>query len=150
MSRLAPITLTPIGHVETDVPDADVPRRRREMIAQIVLDPRWAQALVGIEAYSHVTVIFWMDRLTGPPPELLVHPRGDAELPLTGVLATRGRHHPNPIGLAVCELLEHRGHRLRVRRLDAFDGTPVLDLKPYDHYDVFTDIREPDWLARRR
>ena len=77
-----------------------------------------------------------------------IHPRGRKELPLTGVLATRGRNHPNPLGLAVVELLERNANRLKVRRLDAFNGTPIIDIKPYDPYDVFPDIRVPDWWHR--
>ncbi len=143
------ITLTPIGHVRTDVPDAEVSRRRRTIESEIVLRDEFAPALTGIEAYSHLIVLFWMDRVPGAATALVTHPRGDPALPLTGVLAARGRTHPNPVGLAVVELLGREGARLRVRRLDAWDGTPVLDIKPYDHYDVFTDLRLPDWLAGR-
>jgi tRNA (adenine37-N6)-methyltransferase len=80
---------------------------------------------------------------------LRVHPRGDETLPLTGVFAARGRNHPNPIGLAVVELLERDGPHLTVKRLDAYDGTPILDIKPYDHYDVFTEIEVPAWFRER-
>jgi tRNA (Thr-GGU) A37 N-methylase len=79
-----------------------------------------------------------------------VHPRGDDALPLTGVLASRGRGHPNPIGLAVVDLCKVDRLRLTVRRLDAYDGTPVLDIKPYDRYDAYTDIRVPEWLRLRQ
>ena len=62
----------------------------------------------------------------------------------------RTRNRPNPIGLAVVDLLGISGNRLTVRRLDAYAGTPVLDIKPYDHYDVFEDIRVPDWSNSAR
>jgi len=114
-----------------------------------VIDAQYEDALTGIADYSHLVVLFWMHRIAEPPP-LLVHPRGDDALPLTGVLASRGRGHPNPIGLAVVDLCKVDRLRLTVRRLDAYDGTPVLDIKPYDRYDAYTDIRVPEWLRLRQ
>ena len=140
--------LVEIGVVRTVVADEEISRRRREIVSTVEIFEEYAPALAGIEAYSHLFVLFYMHRAT-PPASWLVHPRGDADLPLTGVLASRGRNHPNPIGLAVVELLARDGRRLSVRRLDAYAGTPVLDLKPYDHYDVVADITVPDWFTRR-
>lgn len=148
MNEPSPITLEPIGRVSTTVPDDEVPRRRREMVSEITVFDAYTPGLLGIEAYSHLFVIFWMDRAP-PPRALTAHPRGDTALPLAGVFAARGRNHPNSLGLAVVELVERAGPRLTVRRLDAYDGTPILDIKPYDDYDVFRDIRVPDWLRRR-
>lgn len=142
------ITLEAIGRVSTDVADDEVPRRRRDMVSTIRVFDDYAPGLLGIEAYSHLFVLFWMHRAPGGSP-LTAHPRGDTALPRTGVFAARGRNHPNSIGLAVVELLSVDGARLTVRRLDAWDGTPVLDIKPYDDYDVFDDIRVPAWLRRR-
>lgn len=137
-----------IGYARTAVADADVGRSRRRIESDIQVLPRYAPALDGIEAYSQLIVLFWMHRAT-PGGELRTHPRGDPALPLTGVLASRGRAHPNPIGLAVVDLLSRHGNVLRVRRLDAYDGTPIIDLKPYDHYDVFPDPRVPHWFRAR-
>ena len=142
------LTLNVIGTVSTGVPDADVSRRRRDIESLIAIDPCYAEALTGIEAYSQLIVLFWMHR--SPPLEALqVHPRGNPALPLTGVLASRGRAHPNPIGLAVVDLVGRDGNALRVRRLDAYDGTPIIDIKPYDHYDVYPDPRVPEWFHAR-
>jgi tRNA-Thr(GGU) m(6)t(6)A37 methyltransferase TsaA len=138
-----------IGYVHHQVPDAEVARRRREIVARVAILPHLRDALMGIEAYSHLIVLTWMHRARAAGPPWQTHPRGDPALPLTGVLASRGRNHPNPIGLAVVELLERRDCDLWVRRLDAYSGTPVIDLKPYDHYDVFTELRVPAWLAAR-
>lgn len=137
-----------IGHVRTTVPDADVGRQRREIVSRIEVLPACADALTGIEAYSQLIVLFWMDRAPRAG-ALLSHPRGDPALPLTGVFASRGRAHPNPIGLAVVDLLARADNVLSVRRLDAWDGTPVIDIKPYDHYDVYPDPRVPDWFRAR-
>lgn len=139
-----PLILTPIGHVHTDVPDEEVPRRRREMISEIIILPAYVPGLTGLEAYSHLIVIFFMHR--APPCESLLTPaNSDTGRPDIGTFAMRTRNRPNPLGLAVVDLLELRGDRLKVRRLDAWNGTPVVDLKPYDFYDVHPDIRVPDW-----
>ncbi|MEQ8231975.1 MAG: tRNA (N6-threonylcarbamoyladenosine(37)-N6)-methyltransferase TrmO [Gammaproteobacteria bacterium] len=137
-----------IGHVHTSVPDDDIARRRRELVSVVEILPAYADGLTGIEAYSHLIVLFWMDRATAPA-GMRCHPRGDTTLPEVGVFAARGRNHPNPIGLAVVELLARNDNRLTVRRLDAFDGTPIIDIKPYDHYDSICDPRVPDWFRRR-
>ncbi len=144
------IAMRPIGHVHTRVSDDDIARQRRHMESDIIVLPEYTPALDGIEDYSHLFVLFWMDRVEASSFRARVHPRGRDDLPLTGVLATRTRHHPNPLGLAVVELLQRRHNILRVRRLDACDQSPVLDIKPYDGYDVFTDIRVPPWWPGTR
>lgn len=144
-----PISLHPIGYVESSIADADVARQRREMIVDIVIEPAYIEALTGLNEYSHLIVLFWMDQFE-PSGEYLVHPRGDETLPLTGVLAARGRNHPNPLGLAVVELLGMQSNRLQVKKLDAYNRTPIVDIKPYDHYDVHNDIRVPAWFHARR
>ena len=105
-------------------------------------------ALDGIEGYSHVIVVFHLhavpdeQRTTGR-----IHPRGDPQYPLQGVLATRSQRRPNAIGVAVVPLLRRRRNVLRVRGLDAINGTPLLDIKPYiPHYDSVADARVPDWV----
>ena len=148
MSPQTPIAMTPIGVINTGVKDEEVAHKRREIISTVRIFDAFADGLTGIEAYSHLFVLFWMDRAR-PSDTLLGHPRGDDNLPLTGVLASRGRNHPNAIGLAVVELLEREGPNLKVRRLDAYDGTPLLDLKPYDPYDVYADIDVPAWFLER-
>jgi tRNA (adenine37-N6)-methyltransferase len=148
MHEQASIQMRPIGFVETDVPDGEIAKRRREMLSEIVLLEEFSESLLGIHEYSHIFVLFWLDRAE-PSAQATIHPRGDSALPLTGILASRGRGHPNPIGLAVCELVAVNNTRLTVRRLDAYDGTPVIDIKPYDHYDVFPNIKVPQWLSAR-
>lgn len=143
---MSSIEIEPIGYVRHQVAEADVPRRRRELVSEIEILERYVPALDGIEDWSHLFVLFWMHKLeVGHRSILRARPRGRADLPELGVLASRGRQRPNPVGLAVVELLEHRGNVLSVRRLDAFDGTPVIDLKPYDNYDVVQDLRMPAW-----
>ena len=112
---------------------------------------RWelADALDGIEGYSHVIVLFWIHRV--PEEErgaTRIHPMGDLALPLLGIFATRTQLRPNPIGVSVVPLLARKGNVLRVRGLDAIDGTPVLDIKPYiPHYDSVPQATIPAWAS---
>lgn len=148
MSQPAPYQFCPVGFVRTTVADADVAHRRRDIESVIEILPDYAAGLAGIEEYSHLFVIFLLDR-AAPPVSLVAHPRGDPAVAATGVFAARGRNHPNGLGLAVVELLARDGARLAVRRLDAYDGTPVLDIKPYDDYDRVDAPRVPEWWRRR-
>ena len=143
------ITIEPIGLVHTDVAERDVPRRRRSMVSEVEIFEPYAAGLEGIEDYSHLYVLFWMHQVDRSTFRSLVQPHG-GDGSAAGLFATRSPRRPNPVGLAVVELLERNGPRLTVRRLDAFDGTPVIDIKPYDPYDVFEDVRVPEWWKKSR
>jgi tRNA-Thr(GGU) m(6)t(6)A37 methyltransferase TsaA len=105
--------------------------------------------LLNLSDYSHVIVLFWPhevpEDVRGSKPQL--HPRDDDKNPLMGVLATRSQIRPNPILTSPVRLLGVKGATLRVRGLDAIDGTPVLDVKPYlPHYDAIADAKVPGWV----
>ena len=136
--------VTAIGVVKTAVPDAQIAKSRRELVSEIVVFPAYSAALAGLEEYSHLIILFWMDR--APPLQALTrHPHEDLAQPLVGVLAMRGRSRPNPLGLAVVDLIERHANSLIVRRLDAYHGSAVIDIKPYDYYDAYPHIRVPEW-----
>ena len=118
---------------------------RRDIVARIFVAEEFTAGLTGIEQWSHLIVLFWMDQLAGKSPALTIHPRNRADLPEVGVFSTRGRARPNPIGLAIVELLKRDRNVLTVKGLDAYDGSPVLDIKPYNEDDVVTGIRTPPW-----
>ena len=87
---------------------------------------------------------------TGTQLPCKVHPRGQQELPLVGRFATRSPTRPNPIGKTTVKLLERRGNILKVTGLDAIDGTPVIDIKPYiPGYDSVLDTRVPPWVMNQ-
>ena len=142
------IRLHPIGVVRNEVASGGREVKWEAVESQIVIDPEWGDALDGIEGFSHVWVLFYLS--ASPMPEAArTHPQGRDDLPLVGRLATRSPVRPNPIGSTPVELLAVEGNRLRVRGLDAFDGTPVLDLKPYlPRGDSIPDARVPDWLTQ--
>ena len=116
--------------------------------ATIALDDGFtADALRGITDFSHVTIVFVMH---GVPEDRIVtgarHPRERSDWPLVGIFAQPGRMRPNRIGVTTVELLEVVGTTLRVRGLDAIDGTPVLDIKPcISGFAPRTAVHEPAW-----
>ena len=125
------IQLQPIGHVESPLTDAaTAPKQGDEGApdAWLVVDSSLAPALGGLRVGDDLLVLTWLDRAERDVLE--VHPRGDLERPPQGVFSTRAPDRPNPIGLHRVELAEIDGSRLRVRGLEAIDGTPILDLKP--------------------
>ena len=139
------ICMQPIATVRSRFTRTGVRMSRRDIIAEIVVREDLAAALTGIEEWSHLIILFWMDQLAGKFHRLTMHPRHRADLPEVGVFCARGRERPNPIGLAVVELLKRDSNVLTVKALDAYDGSPVLDIKPYDHYDAVTGLRVPEW-----
>jgi len=142
------LRLRPIGIVQNGVPPGTQDVYWEDVASEIVVSPEWAGALDGIEGFSHLWVIFYFSQSL-PPDSPRVHPQGRSDMPLVGRFATRAPFRPNPIGLTAVELLAVEDNRLRVRGLDTFDGTPVLDLKPYlPRGDSLPEARVPDWLTR--
>lgn len=98
--------------------------------ARVEVDERYADALLHIEDYDEILIVYWLDRV---PPEdrniLQVHPRGDRSRPMRGVFATRSPVRPNPIAITKVRLLRCEGCTLLVEGLDALDGSPLLDIK---------------------
>ena len=116
----------------------------------IELDARFdAEALTGIDTFSHVVVVFVMDRIDPATVEIGArHPRNDPALPKLGIFAQRASRRPNRLGVTVCRVVELDDRALRVAGLDAADGTPVVDLKPW--MAVFGPqgrVTEPAWVA---
>ena len=121
-------TLKAIGHVENEFDEATPASRLRSSESTLVLDPELVPGLTGLETGQRILVLFYFHRAEGH--ELLQHPRGDADSPKRGVFALRSPRRPNPVGVTDVELLAVDENRLRVRGLDALNGTPVLDIKP--------------------
>lgn len=146
---LPKVTLRAIGVVRNRVTEP-TPEGWEHVESRIVLRPELAPALLGLADYSHIYVLFWLHRI--PPhlrgTRLQLHPRDRQDLPLQGLFATRTQLRPNPLGLTVVRLLSVRANVLRVLGLDAIDGTPVLDLKPYiPYYDAVAGARQPRWMT---
>jgi tRNA-Thr(GGU) m(6)t(6)A37 methyltransferase TsaA len=126
-----------VGTVESPLTDiASAPRQGDEGApdAWLVFEPSVLEALEGIKPGDEVIVLTWLDRANRDV--LRVHPRGDLSRAQEGVFATRSPHRPNPIGLHPVEIVSVEGLRVRVRNLEAIDGTPIVDLKPVLSHDA--------------
>ncbi len=140
------MTLKPIGFVRNEIKQP-VMLDFKNIVSEIVIDSSLTEALDSLDEFSHIIVLYWMHRSDRQPP-LKIHPRGKAELPLVGLFATRSPNRPNPVGKATVRLLERRGNILRVEGLDAIDGTPVIDIKPYlPHNDSMDNVKVPPWIT---
>jgi tRNA-Thr(GGU) m(6)t(6)A37 methyltransferase TsaA len=134
--------LFPIGKVE-----------KQDQTVRLRIFDEFKEGLLGLEGWSHVNVLYWFDRNDTPQQRrvLRVHPRGDKQNPLTGVFACRAPVRPNLIGLSVCRILSVQDNLVMLDDLDAFDTTPVLDLKPFIPPDAPTrDLRVPAWARGTR
>jgi tRNA-Thr(GGU) m(6)t(6)A37 methyltransferase TsaA len=121
------VTFTPIGYVENDF---DAPTRSETIAAdesRIVVVPECVEGLTGLEAGQRVMIVFHFHLTQSYA--LLQHPRGDRSRPKRGVFALHTPYRPNPIGVTVVDLLSVEENVLRVRGLDALNGTPILDIK---------------------
>jgi tRNA-Thr(GGU) m(6)t(6)A37 methyltransferase TsaA len=121
----------PIGTVESPLVDREAaPRQGDEGSpdAWLVFDPGISEGIRDLQAGTEVILLTWLDRARRDV--LTVHPRGDSRNPLTGVFSTRSPDRPNPIGLHRVRIESIDGTRVRVRNLEALDGTPIVDVKP--------------------
>jgi len=134
--------LRPIGHVQKD--------GDRTLI---VLHKKYQSGLLGVEGYSHIYMVWWFDRNDTPDKRsiLQVHPMGNRRNPLTGVFGTRSPVRPNLIALTLCKIVAVKDNVIEIEKTDAFDGTPIVDIKPFiPGYDTAEDAKIPDWLERAR
>lgn len=144
------IPMTPVGQVRggrSEATDDDWGASR----AVIELDPARFDdtALAGLDAFSHAEILFVFGQVTD---DKIVsgarHPRGRTDWPKIGIFAQRGKNRPNRIGLTTCRIVGVSGRTLEVEGLDAIDGTPVLDIKPYmAGFAPRGEVREPDWAG---
>lgn len=134
MTQKSTFEVVPIGRVESPLTDpASAPKQGDEGApeAWLVLDPAVVGGLDGLGSGDEVVVLTWLHRARRDL--LRVHPRDDPSRAEQGVFATRSADRPNPIGLHVVTIVAVAGSRLRVRDLEAVDGTPVVDVKPVLH-----------------
>ena len=148
-NELPGITLKAIGTVRNAVRQ---PTKRdwEKVVSEIVVNTSLTEALDNLDEFSHITVLYWMHQAAENKPPTKVHPMGNQELPAVGLFATRSPNRPNPVGKATVRLLKRQGNILKVEGLDAIDGTPVIDIKPYiPGYDSVTNARVPSWITSK-
>ena len=143
-----PVSYRAIGVVRNRVRESR-PSGWEDVRSDIILRDDLVDALDSLEGFSHVIVVFHLDRVPEDERRLSL-PVSAIDARQRGVLATRSQLRPNPIGVSVVPVLHRRKGVLRVRGLDALDGTPVLDLKPYlPPYDSVPDAKLPAWATSR-
>lgn len=105
------------------------------------------EALWGLGDFSHVEVVFFMNKVDPSKIEMSArHPRNNPDWPKVGIFSQRGKNRPNPIGLTICEVLKIDGKKLFLKGLDAIDGTPILDIKPVmKEFLPRSELKQPLW-----
>jgi len=141
------IQLTPVATVKNSR-TAPIDDDWGDIISEIELAPHIPdEAFAGIAQFSHLEIIYFFDRVADNDVVFAGHPRGNTAYPYTGIFAQRKKDRPNTIGLCTVQLLEHTGRTIKVRYLDAIDGTPVLDIKPvFKEFQPKGDTRQPAWV----
>lgn len=140
------ITLTPIGIVRNNVKQSRF-GSFKNVVSEIVVDKKFTDALNGIEDYSHVIIVFWMDKIKS---HVITHrPQGNPDVPIVGIFSCRCPQRPNPIAMTTVKVLGRKGNKLKVKGLDIIDGTPVIDIKPYwPVYDEVKVAKIPKWVNK--
>jgi len=142
------ITLTPIATVKNSRTEP-VDDFWGDTVSEITLaDHIPTEAFDNIEAFSHLEIIYYFDKVDTSKIVFAGHPRGNPDYPKMGILGQRKKDRPNQLGLCTVELIEHTGRTIKVKYLDAIDGTPVLDIKPVmKEFNLSGDIKQPAWVA---
>jgi tRNA-Thr(GGU) m(6)t(6)A37 methyltransferase TsaA len=164
-----PMQLKPVGWVRSEIKtpmllagDSDIELQERmekireyheqveNNICELVIFSQWAELLDGIEGFSHILVLYW-PHLIDPERRKLkkVHPMGRKDLPLQGIFATCSPARPNPVLVSAVPLLERTENVLRVKGLEAVDGSPIIDIKPYvQPYYGAENPTVPKWMIQ--
>jgi len=142
------IILKPVGYIRSE---------RKEMlddnwggiVSTIELDPQQfnEDAILGLHTFSHIEVIFYFHKVKANKIETgSRHPRNNINWPKIGIFSQRGKNRPNQLGLSCCQIIDIEGLSIKVNGLDAIDGTPVLDIKPYmSEFAPKGNIFQPEW-----
>jgi tRNA-Thr(GGU) m(6)t(6)A37 methyltransferase TsaA len=146
---MQPFEIHSIGTVHTEATE-DVNTRWREIVSTIHVDEAYLAGLQGLDDWTHIVVIFLMHETTFDPAQhLLNRPNDRDDLPEKGIFAQRSNLTPNKMGMTTVKLVGMEGNVLTVKGLDAINGTPVLDIKPFAPvYDGAIDPGVPVWFLR--
>lgn len=138
------IVLKSIGFVKNNVKKPRFGNYANE-VSEIIVDKKLTDALNGIDDYSHVMIVYWMDKVKE---KVITHrPQGNPNVPVVGIFSCRCPQRPNPIAVSIVRLIGHEGNRIKVKGLDILDGTPIIDIKPHwPHYDTVDNAKIPDWV----
>ncbi len=152
------IKLRPVGVIRTNASEDEIRSREGTRDGVVEIFESFEEALEGLEGFSHIYIVSYFNRLKpeqiGPlkvkPRGLLKHGFTPEELPTRGVFALDSPTRPNPIGLSLVRLVRMEGRDLHVEGLDLFNGTPVLDIKPYQPQYRAEEYGLPEWYEELR
>jgi tRNA-Thr(GGU) m(6)t(6)A37 methyltransferase TsaA len=145
------VVLHSIGTVRNAHPPRPKPLTWHGVDSYLAFDAQWAEALSGLDGFSHALVICYLHLIDGDVSPTCIRPQRRPEMPEIGFFGTRTPARPNPISLTVVEIIGRQGSVLHVRGLDMYDGTPILDIKPYlTRGECVPEAQEPEWVARLR
>lgn len=118
--------------------------------SEIIINPELKEGLTGLKDFTHIIVVYNLHEASfNKETDLLRRPRGREDMPLIGIFSQRAKDRPNPIGITAVEIIDVYDNIIKVIGLDAIDGTPVLDIKPYfPVYDKKDDANVPEWVDR--
>lgn len=144
------ITLKPIGKVNsTRLKVEDDNWDKENVFIEIDSSEFTSEALFGLDTFSHVEVLFYMDQVDPQKIEKNArYPRNNPEWPKVGIFSQRGKNRPNQIGLTICRVLKVDETKLFLEGLDAVNGTPVLDIKPWvKEFAPRGEVFQPNWMS---
>ena len=125
------IELEIIGSVVTPIKEP-VDENWGEVISEIVLEKKYADGLIGLKDFSHAIIIYFMHLATDKERvNIRRRPQGRDDMPFVGIFSQRAKRRPNPVGVTAVKIIKVENNVLKIQGLDAIDGTPVLDIKPY-------------------
>lgn len=141
--------MEPIGFVKSPIQE-QLDEAWSAVVSEIWINNDLAAGLGGLENFSHAVIIFLMHQSNFEiERDLKRRPRGRADMPEIGIFAQRAKHRPNPIGVTAVQVVGVSGAVLYVQGLDAIDGTPVLDIKPYvPAFDLVDNAKVPVWVEQ--
>jgi tRNA-Thr(GGU) m(6)t(6)A37 methyltransferase TsaA len=142
------INLKPIGYVVSPVEET-VDEKWGGVVSKVLLLPEYAAGLDGLDGFSHAMVVTYLNKAKYESARHLKRrPRGLESMPLVGIFSQRAKDRPNPIGITAVRIIRAGTDHLEVQGLDAINGTPVLDIKPYyPWFDRIENPRTPEWVA---
>ena len=121
--------------------------------AWVEIYEKYKDALLGLDEFSYITVCYWFHKNDTPEKRnvLQVHPRKNPKNPLTGVFATHSPIRPNLMALSTCKILSIEGNIISIDEIDAFDGSPVIDIKCYVPSSVpKSEVKFPEWIKNEK
>lgn len=138
--------VTPVGIVRSSRSEAEDDQWDSESSKIELVPPFDDRAILGLADFSHCIVVYIFDRALWGESKMVRHPRGNKDWPKVGIFAQRAKDRPNRLGVTVCQIIAVNGSTIHVKGLDAIDGTPVVDIKPWmDEFGPRGNVSQPSW-----